>query len=422
MLDSARRFSARSYWIVGAVLLLALTQSGTYAAPELSPVQDSSVQDPPPVITFTEWQTNFRQKALTAGIRSHVFERAFYGITPDPAVVRADRSQPEFSKPVWEYLEGATAPTRVRRGRQLLALYANSLNQLEQRYGVPRQILAAIWGMESNFGSNMGSNNVIRALATLAFEGRRPDFATEQLLAALQIVQQGDITPERMLGSWAGAMGQTQFIPTTYQQHAVDFDGDGRRDIWASSVDALASTANYLKNTGWQRGQQWGVEVSLPANFDYSVADMDTRQSIGEWRAQGVRITGPLYNSPPNASASLLLPAGYRGPAFLVFDNFRTLLRYNNSATYALAVSILAEQFHNSGQVIAHWPRDEVMLTRTERIEMQQMLTRLGLYSGETDGIIGTNTKRAIRSSQQQLNLPADGYPTKRLLEKLRTL
>ncbi|MFW9606320.1 MAG: lytic murein transglycosylase, partial [Pseudomonas sp.] len=306
---------------------------------------------------------------------------------------------------------------------QLLAIHSNTLTQLEQRYGVPRQILVAVWGMESNFGSNMGDNNVIRALATLAFEGRRPQFASEQLLAALQILQQGDVTPERMLGSWAGAMGQTQFIPSTYQQHAVDFDGDGRRDIWTSSADALASTANYLKSSGWQRGQQWGIEVNLPPTFDYALADMDLRKSVAEWRALGIRPIGALYGSAADAqSASLLLPAGYRGPAFLVFDNFRSILRYNNSAAYAMGVSLLAAQFYGGGQIMARWPRDEVMLTRTERIEMQQLLLNLGLYSGEMDGIIGTNTKRAIRSSQQQLNLPADGYPTKRLLERLRTL
>lgn len=218
-------------------------------------------------------------------------------------------------------------------------------------------------------------------------------------------------------------MGQTQFIPSTYQQHAVDFDGDGRRDIWTSSADALASTANYLKSSGWQRGQQWGIEVNLPPTFDYALADMDLRKSVAEWRALGIRPIGALYGSAADAqSASLLLPAGYRGPAFLVFDNFRSILRYNNSAAYAMGVSLLAAQFYGGGQIMARWPRDEVMLTRTERIEMQQLLLNLGLYSGEMDGIIGTNTKRAIRSSQQQLNLPADGYPTKRLLERLRTL
>ncbi len=421
MLDSRLRRPARRRLLAGSVLLLALAQTGTYAAPDLASFSDASPTEI--AIQFGAWQARFREQALAAGIRPAFFDRVFSGISPDPAVVRADRSQPEFSKPIWDYLDGVTAPARVRRGQQLLAIHSNTLTQLEQRYGVPRHILVAVWGMESNFGSNMGDNNVIRALATLAFEGRRPQFASEQLLAALQILQQGDVTPERMLGSWAGAMGQTQFIPSTYQQHAVDFDGDGRRDIWTSSADALASTANYLKSSGWQRGQQWGVEVNLPANFDYGLADMDLRKSVAEWRALGVRPIGTLYGGAADAqSASLLLPAGYRGPAFLVFDNFRSILRYNNSAAYAMGVSLLAAQFYGGGQIIARWPRDEVMLTRTERIEMQQLLLNLGLYSGETDGIIGTNTKRAIRSSQQQLNLPADGYPTKRLLERLRTL
>ena len=224
-----------------------------------------------PTQTFDQWLNAFRAEALGAGIRAEVFDRAFAGVTPDMSVIKADRSQPEFSRPVWEYLEGALSPVRVRKGQALLVQYSDILQRIEQRYGVDRQALVAVWGMESNFGDFQGNKSVIRSLATLAYEGRRPAFANSQLIAALQIIQHGDIQPEKMLGSWAGAMGQTQFIPTTYNTHAVDFDGDGRRDIWNSPADALASTAHYLQSSGWQQGQPWGLEVQLNSGFDLSL-------------------------------------------------------------------------------------------------------------------------------------------------------
>ena len=235
-----------------------------------------------PTQSFSEWQADFRAQALKAGINPLVFDNAFAGITPDMSVIKADRSQPEFSRPVWEYLDGALSPLRVRNGQRLLEQNAELLGRIEQRYGVDRQALVSVWGMESNFGSFQGNKSVIRSLATLAYEGRRPEFAQSQLIAALKIIQEGDISPEKMLGSWAGAMGQTQFIPTTYETHAVDFDGDGRRDIWNSSADALASTAHYLQSSGWKQGQPWGFEVTLPAGFDYALADGAVKKSVAE--------------------------------------------------------------------------------------------------------------------------------------------
>ncbi|PYY66470.1 murein transglycosylase, partial [Pseudomonas jessenii] len=287
-----------------------------------------------PTQTFAEWQAGFRKDALAAGIRADLFDRAFANVSFDPSVIRADRSQPEFAKPVWEYLDGALSPLRVRKGQSLIDQYADVLQSIEQRYGVDRQALVAVWGMESNFGQFQGSKSVINSLATLAYEGRRPGFAHAQLIAALQILQQGDIEPEKMLGSWAGAMGQTQFIPTTYNTHAVDFDGDGRRDIWGSSADALASTAHYLQSSGWQRGQPWGFEVQLPSGFNYLLADGTIRKSVAEWRQLGITLPndGQVPAGSEQLSAALLLPAGYRGPAFLVLDNFRAILKYNNSS------------------------------------------------------------------------------------------
>ncbi|MCF8990156.1 lytic murein transglycosylase, partial [Pseudomonas carnis] len=324
---------------------------------------------------------------------------------------------------VWEYLDGALSPVRVRNGQALLVKYADILQSIEQRYGVDRQALVSVWGMESNFGAFQGNNSVIRSLATLAYEGRRPAFAQAQLLAALQIIQHGDIQADQMKGSWAGAMGQTQFIPTTYNTHAVDFDGDGRRDIWNSPSDALASTAHYLQSSGWQKGQPWGVEVQpLPSGFDYSLADGGVRKTVAQWLQLGIQLP-PGVSLPANVdqlSAALLLPAGYRGPAFLVLDNFRPILKYNNSSSYALAVGLLSERFGGGGVIRGSWPKDERPLSRSQRIDLQTALSAKGYDAGNADGIIGANTRKAIRAAQQALGWPADGYPTVKLLESLQ--
>ncbi|WP_027612892.1 lytic murein transglycosylase [Pseudomonas sp. URIL14HWK12:I6] len=394
-------------------------------APAIIPpvVPSADPLDLQPTQTFAEWQAGFRKDALAAGIRADLFDRAFANVSFDASVIKADRSQPEFSRPVWEYLDGALSPLRVRKGQALISQYADILQSIEQRYGVDRQALVSVWGMESNFGQFQGSKSVINSLATLAYEGRRPAFAHAQLIAALQILQQGDITPEKMLGSWAGAMGQTQFIPTTYNTHAVDFDGDGRRDIWSSPADALASTAHYLQSSGWQRGQPWGFEVQLPSGFNYTLADGAMRKTVAEWRQLGVILPngGQAPAGSEQLSAALLLPAGYRGPAFLILDNFRAILKYNNSSSYALAVSLLSERFNGAGLINGTWPKDDLPLSRTERIELQNLLSARNYDAGTADGIIGANTRKAIRSAQQALGWPADGYPTHKLLESLRT-
>lgn len=376
---------------------------------------------PQPDESFEQWRSRFRALALSRGISANTFDQAFVGVEPDPGVIAADRSQPEFTKPVWEYLNTAVSPLRVRNGKSLIIQQAGLLAALEARYGIEPARLVAFWGMESNYGNNMGNKGVIRSLATLAYEGRRPDFAQDQLIAALGILQHGDVTADRMIGSWAGAMGQTQFIPTTYDQYAVDFDGDGRRDIWGSTADALASTANYLKASGWQDGKPWGYEVRVPANFDYSLADMSVRKTLAEWTALGIQgLDLPQPAAQPSDSASLLLPAGHRGPTFLVFNNFRTILKYNNSTSYALGVALLSERYRDAGQIAASWPTDDLPLSRSERVELQQRLAALGLDPGSADGIIGANTRKAIRAYQQSQGWPADGYPNHQLLEKLR--
>ena len=378
--------------------------------------------DAQPVRTFEQWRAGFRKQALAAGIEPDLFDRFFADISPDMNVIRADRSQPELSRPVWEYLDGALSELRVRRGQVLLSQYADTLTAIEQRYGVDRRAVVAFWGLESNFGSFQGNKSVIRSLATLGYEGRRERFANEQLLAALQILQQGDITPEKMLGSWAGAMGQTQFIPTTYNTLAVDFDGDGRRDIWGTPADALASIAHYLQISGWRKDQPWGFEVELPDNFDYLLADGTVRKSVAEWRQLGVKLPNGTSVAPGTdpLSAALLLPAGHRGPGFLVLDNFQAAVRYNNSSSYALAANLLSERFAGAGLIIRDWPKDEVPLKRSERVELQNLLSQHNFAVGNADGIIGTATRKAIRAAQQSFGWPADGYPTLQLLETLR--
>ncbi|CDM42075.1 lytic murein transglycosylase [Ectopseudomonas oleovorans] len=370
--------------------------------------------------SFADWRQAMRSEAIATGIDAALFDRVFAGVTPDPAVLKADSSQPEFTRPVWEYLDGAVSSSRIGRGRVLLAQHNTMLQRIEQQYGVEAQILVAIWGLESNFGNNIGSHSVIRSLATLAYDGRRQGFWRAQLLAALQILQNGDVPSDRMIGSWAGAMGQTQFMPTTYNQHAVDFDGDGKRDLWNSSADALASAAHYLQASGWQRGQPWGFEVRLPSDFDYALADPDQRRSLTEWAELGVRPLAPT-GAAASARASLQLPAGHQGPAFLLLDNFRSILKYNNSTSYALAIGLLADNLLRSTEIKGQWPRGERQLGRSERVELQELLAQAGFDPGPADGIIGANTRKAIRALQLQLNWPADGYPNTQLLQQLRT-
>lgn len=391
--------------------------SNVPAASQPSDATIADVRSEATHLSFSQWREQFRAEALAAGISAATFDQAFAGVQPDPAVIEADRSQPEFTRPVWQYLEGAISPQRVRSGRRLLSEHATTLDQIEARYGVDRETLVAVWGLESSFGQIMGDKSVIRSLATLAHEGRRPAFAKSQLIAALEILQHGDVEPQRMRGSWAGAMGQTQFIPTTYNTHAVDFDGDGKRDIWNSSADALASAAHYLQASGWKQGKAWGFEVELPEGFDYALADTEIRKPLAEWRRLGLR---NLPGDQEEASASLLLPAGHRGPAFLIMDNFRAILRYNNSSAYALAIGLLAENFQGKGEVAGSWPRGEQPLSRSERLELQERLVAQGFDPGTPDGIIGANTRKAIRGFQQRLGWPADGHPTQELLGRLR--
>ena len=368
---------------------------------------------------FEVWVTNFRVSARTAGIDEVTLNAAFADVRYLPRVVDLDRAQPEFTRTVWGYLDSAVSPQRIALGQDKWQQFRADIDAAAARYGVAPAILVAIWGVESNYGSNFGNIPTVDALATLGFEGRREAWARGQLLAALRILQNGDIDRSQMIGSWAGAMGQTQFLPSVYLSYAVDADGDGRRDIWGSMADVMASTANFLSRSGWQADQPWGVEVRLPAGFDVGRADVSVRQSSALWAAEGVHSSdgAPL---PQFAEATVLLPAGASGPAFLVGPNFQVILRYNNSTSYALAVGLLAQRLAGGPGVQAPWPRDLVALSRQQLMTLQTALNQRGFDSGTPDGVMGPATRGAIRGYQRSVGLPADGYPTVDLLERLQ--
>ncbi len=367
---------------------------------------------------FAEWLARFRESARAAGIDEATLDTGLAGVRLQHRAVVADRSQPEFTRALWDYLDAAVSPQRVSIGQQKLAEWRAEADAASARYGVPAPVLVAVWGIESNYGRNHGDVPVIDALATLGFEGRREAWAKGELIAALRILQNKDIDRAHMVGSWAGAMGQTQFMPSSFLAYAVDGDGDGRRDIWGSMPDVLASTANYLARAGWQAQEPWGAEVRLPAGFDPARADAALRQSAAQWAAEGVTaIDGGAL--PAMADAAILLPAGVRGPAFLVGRNHRALLRYNNSTSYALAVSLLSQRIAGGSGVQAGWPRDQRPLSRSEVQALQAGLNRLGFDSGAADGQFGPATRQALRAFQRSQGLPADGHPTPALLQRV---
>jgi len=313
-------------------------------------------------------------------------------------------------------------PARTDAGRAKAVEHANSLAAIERTYGVDRHILLGIWGVESAYGTAKGSRSVVRSLATLAMaDARRAAFWKKELLAALRILQDGAAGPEALVGSWAGAMGHTQFIPSTYAAHAVDFDKDGRRDIWATAADALASTASYLKAAGWSAGVPWGWEVILPPGFDYAWSAPGRPRPLSDWQSEGVKAAGARRDPPAGVTLQLILPAGARGPAFLVTGNFRALMRYNQSTAYALAVGLLADGIGGGGGLATPWPAADKPLTKAEREELQGALSWWGQDTGGRDGIIGDRTRAAIRAAQRTLDLTEDGHPTPELLHHLRS-
>jgi membrane-bound lytic murein transglycosylase B len=375
---------------------------------------------------FDRWVRDFWPTAKAAGITRATYDSAFQGVTLDPEVLEKARRQPEFATPMWQYVVTRVSEQRVLTGRDMLLRHRALLDRIEARYGVDRHIVVAIWGMESTYGDVLSDptvvKSVIRSLATLAYADRkRAKFGRQQLVAALKILQRGDIGLSGLTGSWAGAMGHTQFIPTTYEAFAVDFDGDGRRDIWNSEADALASTANYLKKSGWIAGATWGYEVELPRGFNMRLAEDGKSRKISEWKRLGIaRAAGRGF---PNAgvNAVLLAPAGANGPAFLMLRNHFVIKRYNNSTAYSLAVGHLADRLMGGSDFVQSWPNGERTLTQAELEELQRHLAAAGYYSGEIDGKLGPASREAIRAYQEQRGLTADGFGGIQLLRILRS-
>ena len=370
--------------------------------------------------TFAQWIEKFWSTARAVGIKRETYDLAFKGMTPDPKVIEAANFQPEYKKPIGEYVDRVVSDKRVTGGKQKLEENKALLDILEKRYGVDRTIIVAIWGVESNYGTQPGDMNVIRSLATLAYYNTKASFARQQLITALKILQRGDISVEAMNGSWAGAMGHTQFIPTTYQAYAVDYDGDGRRNIWSDVPDALASTASYLKHSNWQAGQTWGYEVTLPKGLNPKKYSERTLKSLGEWQKLGIRrVNGEAFPRPGD-KAGLYAPAGTAGPVFLVLNNFRSILRYNNATSYALGVGHLSDRLKGYGPFVHPWPTDENHLSLDQRVELQKLLVAKGLLVGDTDGIIGPATLEAVKTFQRGKGMPVDGFPSRTILEMLR--
>lgn len=377
---------------------------------EAAPVSTSNA-------AFDRWIRGFRGRALAQGISARVFDAAFQNARYTPDVIIKDRNQTEFKSNIWDYLDNAAAPPKVEEGQQALRRHNPTLKRIEQRYGVDKEVVAAVWGLESRYGTRMGTYPMIDALATLAFDGRRGSFFEKQLITALKIVQSGDVTLRDFQGSWAGAMGHTQFIPTSYMAYAVDFDGDGKRDVWSSDPgDALASTAAYLRRFGWITGQPWGVEVRVPRGL----GSTGGQRMPSQWAQLGVvGVDGrPVRDY---GSASLLMPAGRNGAAFLVFKNFSVIKRYNNSDAYALGVGHLSDRLKGGPPIQGPWPRGYEPLSFNEKMELQSLLKSRGYALEKIDGLIGPNTRTAIADFQRSAGMRPDGNPSQDVLKQLKS-
>lgn len=358
--------------------------------------------------------------ARAAGVNADTFARLTHDLTPDMSVIDKLNDQPEFRLPIWDYLAGLVDDERVTEGKALLERHAATLRQVQQRFGVDPATVVAVWGVESNFGQSFGKYPLLQALGTLSCHGRRQAFFQKEFFSALRILQAGHIAPDKLVGSWAGAFGHTQFMPTTFERLAVDFDGDGRRDLIDNTADALASTANFLDKAGWQSGQPWGFEVKLPAGFSLSGEGRRTKRPLSEWAARGVRRGDGSPLPAGTGPAGLLAPAGPQGPAFLVFRNFDALYSYNAAESYGLAIAHLSDRLRGGGAFSTPWPTDDPGLSRAERRELQGLLIQRGHDIGEVDGMLGERSRVAIRAEQQRLGHEATGRGGQKVLRALR--
>ena len=402
--NSMKRFFAFAIWAP----VLALTATTTARAQSTD---------------FATWLNSFRAEAAAAGVSNEVMDEAFAGVTVNQRVYDLNDNQPEFTRAIWDYLDTSLSERKIENGRAALSENRILLSLIEDAYGVDAEIIAAIWGQESAYGRILGDYDAIQALATLGFEGRRTAYGRSQLIGALKIIQNGYADREQLKGSWAGAMGHTQFIPTTYLAYAIDHDGDGQRNIWSDLGDVFASTANYLSVSRYRADEPWGLEARLPSGFDYGLANASVRKPLAEWASLGVEaVRGDLLaDQDPNLRGRLIVPAGAQGPAFVVFENFEAILKYNRSTAYALAVVLLSEEIAGrSGQVATLWPRDDRPLSLDERKKLQRALANQGYNPGPIDGIIGAGTRTALKKWQKNNGRPADGYASAKVLEALQ--
>ncbi|MES1201235.1 MAG: lytic murein transglycosylase [Pseudomonadota bacterium] len=405
-----------------AVFGLACGQAGVSAQAPAAPIPD-----PPAFATsgdaeFDSWRDDFAARALKAGHSLDTVRTLLTGLAPDPHIIELDQRQPEFVAPVWDYVSNRVTDSRIANGVALKASLASVLPAIQQRYGVDPDIVLGIWGLESNYGQATLSYSAPEALATLAYEGRRQAQFENFLMSLMQMVDSGLATPDELKSSWAGAMGQPQFMPDVYLSTAVDWDGDGKRDIWNDNADIAASISHYLQDRGWQAGQPVFDEVTLPANFDFALADGSTR-SVADWVARGVkRVDGADWSaSDLTLQSQLFLPAGAQGPALLLHPNFAVIRRYNNSDRYALVVALLARGIEGKPGLVHPWPTQIGALNRDQTLELQILLNSLGYGAGATDGLFGSGTRRAVRAFQTDGHLPADGFPTLTLLDAVRS-
>lgn len=369
---------------------------------------------------FQKWLTSYKQQAFKKGISQQTLNQAFKDVTLNQKVLELDRRQPEFTQTFWQYFNKAVTDWRITKGKMLYKKHRPLLDEVTKKTGVPGRYLIAFWGMETNYGGYTGNIPIIESLATLAYDPRRSEFFSKELFAALTVLNQGHIKVSQMKGSWAGAMGQCQFMPSNYLRYALDGDKDGKKDLWGSLPDVFHSAGYFLKELGWQKQQNWGREVQLPEGFDYSLADAKTARSLDEWQKLGIRMADGRNLPKEEMDAKLLLPSDYRGPAFLVFDNFKVIKRWNFSNNYALAVGHLADRIVGRDPLSKSRPADDKAMSKLEMKSLQERLNWLGFDAGKPDGVAGSKTRSALRAFQIKANLPADGHPSHSMLKKLQ--
>lgn len=368
---------------------------------------------------FNSWLTGFRKRARAAGISKTTLNKALKGVEYLPGVIKNDRKQAEVTRSLQDYISSAASGSRIKAGQKALKRYKTLLNKIERKHGVEKEVIVAIWGMESSFGGFRGKTPVISTLATLAYEGRRAELFEQELIAALQIIQLGDTSPGNMLGSYAGAMGHTQFMPGSFLTHAVDFNGDGRRDIWSDDpTDALASTAAYLKASGWKKGQPWAIEIALPKGFDPALTGRVHIKKRGDWAKLGIK-TANGKRLPNHGPGAIILPAGPNGPAFMIYENFHVLKTYNYADSYVIGVGHLSDRLSGKGAIRSGYPKHPWGMTNDQRKTLQKRLNTRGFGAGNPDGVIGEKGRAAIRAYEKSKGLRQTGVPSKALLNSL---